>query len=278
MITSRGTKGHNVMAAEWVMQISYNPILIAIFIHNESQTLKNIKKTKEFGVNVASTDQTTEVNVAGGYSGSEIDKLKIKNVFKTIKPQKIKTMMISGCTINAECKLVRKEKMGDHVMLVGKVVHIKHDGAKSPLIYHKGRYFSLDSTIEHDRKEVRVSKETLEFFAHLSHGKFVLKCAGVLVKSGHRIMVIKWQEAGFETIPFIISQTGKNQRDLLIEFLNRTGFDIQMNTEPIMKRLILRNESKVQRINFVLFNGKIKKMSQGARWKPIYGDVITNSI
>ena len=278
MITSRGTKGHNVMAAEWVIQISYNPILIAIFIHNGSQTMKNIGKTKEFGVNVASKDQTTEVNVAGGYSGSEIDKLKIKNVFKTIKPQKIKTVMISGCTINAECKLVRKEKMGDHVMLVGKVVHIKHDGAKSPLIYHKGRYFSLDSTIEHDRKEVRVSKETLEFFSRLSHGKFVLKCAGVLVKSGRRIMVIKWPKTEFETMPFIISQTGKNQRGLLIEFLNKTGFDIQVNTEPIMKRLVLRNENKVQRINFVLFNGKSKKLPQGAMWKPIHMDVIANSI
>ncbi|MDH2908427.1 MAG: flavin reductase family protein [Candidatus Nitrosotalea sp.] len=278
MITSRGTKGHNVMAAEWVTQISYNPILIAIFIHNGSQTMKNIGKTKEFGVNVASTDQTTEVNVAGGYSGSEIDKLKIKNVFKTIEPQKIKTVMISGCTINAECKLVRKEKMGDHVMLVGKAVHIKHDDTKSPLIYHRGRYFSLDSTIEHDRKEVKVSKETLEFFSHLSHEKFVLKCAGVLVKSGHGIMVIKWPKTEFETIPFIISQTGKNQRDLLIEFLNKTGFDIQVNTEPIMKRLVLRNKNKVQRINFVLFNGKSKKLSLGAMWKPIHLDVIANSV
>jgi len=278
LITSRGIKGPNVMAAEWVMQISYSPVLIAIFIHRGSQTLKNIEKTKEFGINVASKDQTTEVNVAGGYSGSEIDKLKIKNVFKIIKPQKIKTVMISGCTINAECKLVRKEKIGDHVMLVGKVVHIKHNDVKSPLIYHKGRYFSLDSTIEHDRKEVLVSKETLEFFTRLSHGKFVLKCAGVLVKSRHKILVIKWPKTKFETIPFITSQTGKNQRDHLVELLSKTGLDIQVNTEPIMKRFVLRNENKVQRINFVLFNGKSKKLSRDTTWKPIQLDVIANSI
>jgi flavin reductase (DIM6/NTAB) family NADH-FMN oxidoreductase RutF len=278
MITSRGTRDPNVMAAEWVMQISYSPVLIAVFIHNGSQTIKNIEKTKEFGVNVASKDQTTEVNVAGGYSGSEIDKLKIKNIFRTIKPQKIKTPMISGCTINAECKLVRKKKMGDHVMLVGKVVYIKHDDTKSPLIYHKGRYFGLDSTIEQDRKEVRVNKETLEFFSNLAQGKFVLKCVGVLVKSRKKTLVMRWPKTGFETIPFTTPQSGVNQRDHLVKFLIKAGLDIQIDSQPIMKRLVLKNENKVQRINFLVFSGKGRELTYGTMWKPTNHDVIANLI
>ncbi len=274
MITSRGTKGPNVMAAEWVMQISYSPVLIAIFIHSGSQTIKNIEKTKEFGVNVASKDQTTHVNVAGGYSGSEIDKLKIKNIFETSAPQKIKTPMIVGCTVNAECKLVKKEKIGDHVMIIGKVVHIEHDETKSPLIYHKGRYFKLDSTVEQDRKEVKVSKETLDFFTNLAQGKFVLKCAGVLVWSKNKIMVTKLQNTRFETIPFITPQAGENQRDHLIRFLNKTGLDIQVDSEPIMKRLVLKNANKVQRINLVLFNGHVKKAVPNTTWKQKHQDVI----
>ncbi|HJW18944.1 MAG TPA: flavin reductase family protein [Candidatus Nitrosotalea sp.] len=278
MITSRGAKGPNVMAAEWVMQISYNPVLIAIFIHNGSQTIKNIEKTKEFGVNVASKDQTTQVNVAGGYSGSEIDKLKMKNIFQTVTPQKIKTPMILGCTVNAECKLVKKEKIGDHVMIVGKVVYIKHNDTKSPLVYHKGRYFNLDSTIEQDRKEVQVSKETLDFFTNLAQGKFVLKCAGVLVWSKNKIMVIKWQKTGFETIPFIIPKIGTNQRDDLVKFLNKTRLDIKVDSEPIMKRLVLKNTNKIQRINFVLFNGKVKKVMPNTTWKQKHQDVIAKLI
>ncbi len=278
MITSRGTKGPNVMAAEWVMQISYNPVLITIFIHNGSQTIKNIEKTKEFGVNVASKDQTTQVNVAGGYSGSEIDKLKIKDIFEISSPKKIKTPMISGCTVNAECKLIKKEKIGDHVMMVGKVVHIKHDDTKSPLIYHKGRYFNLDSTIEQDRKEVKVNKETLDFFTNLAQGKFVLKCTGVLVWSKNRIMVIKGQETGFETIPFITPQAGKNQRDHLVKFLNKSRLNIQVDSEPIIKRLVLKNTNRIQRINFVLFNGKVKKIVPNTTWKQKQQDVIARLI
>ena len=139
------------MTAEWVMQISYQPVLIGMFIHEGSQTLKNIEKSREFGINVASQEQTTGVNIAGGYSGKELDKLKIKNIFKFIKPQKIKTPLIAGCTINAECKLVKMEKLGDHIMIVGKVVNIRHDDSKSPLIYHKGRYFGLGAGIEQDQ-------------------------------------------------------------------------------------------------------------------------------
>ena len=33
LITSNGSQGQNVMAAEWTMQVSYEPMLIAVFIH-----------------------------------------------------------------------------------------------------------------------------------------------------------------------------------------------------------------------------------------------------
>lgn len=277
MITSRGTKGPNIMAAEWVLQISYNPVLIAVFIHRGSQTLKNIEKTKEFGVNVASKEQTSEVNIAGGYSGFEIDKLSLKNIFKTIPPEKIKTPMIFGCTINAECILVRREKLGDHVMLVGKVVHIKHDDTKSPLLYHKGRYFGLGHMVEPDRQEVLTTKNTLKFFKDLAQGRFVLKCAGVLVESKKKILVIKWPKTKLETIPFSIPPAGKNQREHLRKAIREMKLDIEVEKESTMKRLVLKNGKEIQRINFVFFKGK-SNLTKSNTWKPKQEDVIANLV
>ncbi|HZS74428.1 MAG TPA: flavin reductase family protein [Candidatus Nitrosotalea sp.] len=276
MITSRGPHGPNVMAAEWVTQISYSPVLVAIFIHKGSHTIKNIEKTKEFGVNVASKEQTTEISIAGGYSGSEINKLEIKNIFKISKPHKIKTSMILGCTINAECKLVRKEKLGDHVMLVGRVVHIEHDDTKSPLIYHMGRYFSLDSTVEPDRQKVPVSKDALDFFKNLAEERFVLKCVGTLVEHENKILVTKWPKTGFETIPLAMPPQGKNLRDYLVNHLKDMQLHIILEKEPIMKRLVLKNGTDIQRINFVLFKGKIKKPIKGQIWKSKNDEVISN--
>jgi flavin reductase (DIM6/NTAB) family NADH-FMN oxidoreductase RutF len=278
MITSSGTNGPNVMTAEWVMQISYSPVLIAVFIHRGSQTIKNIEKTKEFGVNVASQGQTIEVSVAGGYSGSEIDKLKLKNVFSISKPHKIKTPMIANCTINAECKLVRKEKLGDHVMLVGKVVHIEHDEVKSPLIYHRGRYFGLGSTIEPGRKDVQVSKDTFEFFKNIAHGKFVLKCVGVVAELDDKILVMKWANGTFETIPFAMPPPGKNQRDHLKRYLAGIKMHIKIEKEPTMKRLVLKNGVEIQRINFVLFKGKCAKQTEGYSWKTKHDEIIASLI
>ena len=278
MITSRGPRGPNVMAAEWVMQISYSPVLVAIFIHKGSHTIKNIEKTKEFGVNVASKEQTTEISIAGGYSGSEISKLEIKNVFKMSRPHKIKAPMILGCTINAECKLVRKEKLGDHVMLVGRVVHIEHDDTKTPLMYHRGRYFSLGSTVEPDRQEVPVSKDTLEFFKNLAQGKFVLKCVGTLVEHENKILVTKWPKTKFETIPFVLQPQGENLRDHLVKHLKAIQLHITLEKEPIMRRLVLKNGMDVQRINFVLFQGKIKKPIKEQIWKSKNDEIISNLV
>ncbi|MFI5416278.1 MAG: flavin reductase family protein [Nitrososphaerales archaeon] len=267
MITSRGNNGPDVMAAEWVMQISYHPVLIGAFIHEGSQTLKNIERTKEFGINVASQDQTTGVNIAGGYSGTELDKLKIKSIFKLIKPQKIKTPLIADCTINAECKLVKKQKLGDHVMIVGKVVNIRHDDSKRPLMYHKGRYFGLGSAIEQDRVKVNVHKDMLEFFKNIAREKFVVKCVGVVVESKKKILVIQGSKTALEMIPFSIPSPGINQRDHLIKFLKHMKLELRVEDIPIMKRLILKNGKNIQRVNFVLFKGTIQKSAKITKWK-----------
>lgn len=265
------------MAAEWVLQVSYNPVLIAIFVHKGSQTLKNIEKTKEFGVNVASKEQTSQVSVAGGYSRFEIDKLNLKNIFKTFVPQKIKTPMISGCTINAECILVKKEKLGDHVMLVGKVVHIKHDDTKSPLLYHSGRYFGLGPMVEPDRQEIPTDKDTLEFFKNLAQGRFVLKCAGVLVQSKNDVLVTRWPKTKLETIPFSMPPAGNNQRAHLKKSIRKMGLDIQIEKESTMKRLVLKNGKEIQRINFVIFKGK-SNSKNNTTWKSKQDDVIANLV
>ncbi|MGB6464059.1 MAG: flavin reductase family protein, partial [Nitrosotalea sp.] len=178
------------MAAEWTMQISYEPMLIAVFIHEGSNTLKNIKKTKQFGVNVASEKQSTLVSIAGGYSRKEIDKLSIHNSFQVLKSKKTKIPLIADCLINAECKLFTIKKIGDHTMVVGRVISIRHDETKKPLAYHRNRYFRIGSMIEPIRDRVAVSKKTFDFFHKQSKNRFILKCAGVLVRSKNKMLVV----------------------------------------------------------------------------------------
>ena len=268
LVTSFGPNGQNIMAAEWTMQISYNPMLIAVFIHEDSATFENIKKTKEFGINVSSEKQTMAVNIAGGYSRREIDKLKIKNAFKFIPSKKIKPPMIEGCIINAECKLITTKKLGDHTMIVGKVVIISHDETKKQLIYHSGRYFRIGSIIESFRNVVNVDDATFNWFSMLAKGKFVLKCIGLIIKSNNRVLVFKQTKIiSYLTIPFVVPKRGSNYSKVLGSYLKKSGVSAIVNNVPTLKRLTLRNKKKIQRINFVLFEGRLKSSTKNHIWQ-----------
>ena len=257
MITSTGSLGRNVMAAEWTMQISYDPLLVAVFIHDGASTLKNIRETKEFGVNVASDQQTSLVNIAGGYSRTEIDKLKVRNTFRFLKSKHIKSPIIADCVVNAECKLVTTKKLGDHVMVVGKVVTMMHDETKKPLVYHTGRYYQIGSLIDPLRQEVKVNKSTFEWFSNESQGKFVLKCVGAVIKSDRGILVLNKikNNLSYETIPYVIPKRGASYLQTLQKYLTNKGLKIRLKQDPFIKRLVLNYKNKIQRVNFVLFKG-----------------------
>jgi len=269
LVTSFGPHGQNIMAAEWTMQISYTPMLIAIFVHEGNPTFENIKKTKEFGINVASEDQTMSVNIAGGYSRTEINKLKIKDAFYTLPSRKISVPMIAGCTINAECKLVTMRKIGDHVMIVGKVVEISHNETKKPLLYHLGRYFRIGSIIEPFRKIVNVDESTFEWFSNESNGKFVLKGVGLIIKYDNLILVLKHiaKSNSYLTIPYIIPKRGTEYTKALDSYLKKLGVRARIYKTPRIKRLALRNKKKILRMNFVLYEGRLKSSIKNHTWQ-----------
>ena len=89
-------------------------------------------------------------SICGRYSGRDIDKIAVLKGMdvKLYKGNKIKAPMVSGCAINAECKLHRYEEIGDHIMFVGEVVEISADENVRPLIYHNGKYWMLREIIE----------------------------------------------------------------------------------------------------------------------------------
>ena len=268
LVTSSGTHGQNVMAAEWTIQISYKPMLIAVFIHEDSATFENIKKTKEFGINVSSEGQTMAVNIAGGYSRREIDKLKVKGIFDFLPSRKIKSPMIAGCIVNAECKLVTMKKLGDHIMAVGKVVAISYDETKKPLIYHSGRYFRIGSIIVPFRKVVSVDTATFKWFSVQAKSKFVLKCVGLIIKSNNKILVLKQtKNRSYLTIPFVVPKRGTMYSKILDFYLKKSGLSTTINDIPILKRLTLKNKKKIQRINFVLFEGRLNSNIKNHTWK-----------
>ena len=148
LITSDGPYGQNIMAAEWTHHISYSPGLIAVCIGSKKATFDNIRKTKKFGVNIASINQSVISSISGGFTGKEVDKIKaLKELgFKFYKGEN-GILMVEGAAMNAECKLFKEIQLGSHVMLVGEVTKASAL-EKEPLAYHKGKYWIMDKNIE----------------------------------------------------------------------------------------------------------------------------------
>jgi flavin reductase (DIM6/NTAB) family NADH-FMN oxidoreductase RutF len=289
LITTNSPKyGHNVMAVEWTLQISYNPMLIAIFIH-DSPTYWNIEGTKVFGVNMASDDQSDLVNIAGGYSGTEIQKINIPNTFETYTAKHIDVPMIKNCTLNAECKAITIQKIADHIMVVGEVISAKFDDKKSPLIYTRGNYRKIaNKKISVRRKSIKISHDHLSEFKKISKGSFILRAAVAAIHHKDKLLMVN--EKSFDNcwmLPLVNVNRGLNYVLILQQYLDSIGITAEVGNILGIERLMLTNNSNNSksnssdkkglqelRANFIIFNCKFmslnekvnKKSTSHAQW------------
>jgi hypothetical protein len=187
--------------------------------------------------------------------------------------------MISGCIINAECKLMTMKTLGDHIMVVGKVISITHDKTKKPLVYHIGKYHKIGSAIEPFRQIVMVNDEIFDWFSSESHGRFILKCIGIIIKSHKKMFVIEHisDKNKYETIPYLIPNRGIKYYEAAIQYLKKSKINATLYSKPILKRLIIKNKKRFQRINFILFEGNLRSDSN-MHWKNAKSDPILRSI
>jgi len=256
LITSTGNNGPNVMAAEWTLHISYDPMLIAIFIHKGEVTYENIMQTREFGVNMSTDQQASLVNISGGYSRKEIDKLSVRNLFKLYRAHYIKAPMIRDCVINAECKVVKHYNIGDHTAVIGKVVHARYDKTKSPLIYHRGMYRTATKKLSSNRRQINVSKGVFDELKTIGKDQFTLRCAASIIRnSKNETLFVKrdpkvWH--GRWMVPWFVVKRGADHATMLKKYLK----DLDASVGGILgiDRVMFKHNSKELRANFVVYS------------------------
>lgn len=147
LVTSIGKDGPNVMAAEWTLPISYDPLLFVVLVNPRHVTYDLILESQEFGLSLCAEDQAQLAHEAGSWSKRERDKLADTKLFRTVPAKHIRSPLIAGCAAHIECRLIGDFPLGDHVMFVGEAVRATVDAAKRPLALHSGRYWRLGSLI-----------------------------------------------------------------------------------------------------------------------------------
>jgi flavin reductase (DIM6/NTAB) family NADH-FMN oxidoreductase RutF len=130
VIGSRGPMGMNVMAAHWLMQVSFEPRMVALSLENDARTLANIRETRVFSVNVMGEDAVELI--ASFLQPQNPQKIRGRNLIDAAPRDKLagvphKTMS-TGCPILRdalawyECEVEGGVPTGDHTLVVARVI------------------------------------------------------------------------------------------------------------------------------------------------------------
>ncbi len=146
LVTSQLNGKENVMACEWAIQISFNPPMYLLVIGKSKATAEFIIKTGEFGLTFASDQQATLSHVSGSYSAYNHDKI-ATNIFPLQEGKTIRAPIIKEGMLAVECKVVKMMDLEGRYIFIGKATYAEYRDDKKPLLYHAGKYFSIDDQI-----------------------------------------------------------------------------------------------------------------------------------
>jgi flavin reductase (DIM6/NTAB) family NADH-FMN oxidoreductase RutF len=128
------------MMADWVMQVSFEPRLVAVSLERSSTTLRNLRDSGTFSVNVlAAGDRALAVRFCQPRDASKIQGRNDANA--SVIHDKLAGVPhaygpLTGCPVlddalaYLECEVQELVDAGDHVLAVGLVVGagVLHDG------------------------------------------------------------------------------------------------------------------------------------------------------
>jgi len=114
-----------------------NPVTVCIGLSNDSKTLKNILKTKQFVYAYPTAGQLKDVIYCGTISGATADKLKNTQLQFT-KSKSVAPPNLQAAFINFECNLEHSYVAGDFTIIVGTAVHMIGSEEKGKKIYSLG--------------------------------------------------------------------------------------------------------------------------------------------
>lgn len=126
----------NGMMADWVMQVSFDPRLVAVSFEPTSHTLSNIQERSYFTVNLLGQDnQSMEMarrfaqpfsgDKVAGRKGEERAKVHYKLDGLAFSTTDSGCPILDGAMAWFECVVTESRPMGDHVLVIAEVL----DGA-----------------------------------------------------------------------------------------------------------------------------------------------------
>jgi flavin reductase (DIM6/NTAB) family NADH-FMN oxidoreductase RutF len=122
----------DAFTAAWIMQASFNPLLLAISINPDNASYELLHASGCFTVNVLKQTQLELARHFGTKSGRHLDKLaRVRTL-----PGRAGTPILEESLAYFECDLEGRTRAGDHELVLGRVVDGRIlDPKAAPLMY-----------------------------------------------------------------------------------------------------------------------------------------------
>jgi flavin reductase (DIM6/NTAB) family NADH-FMN oxidoreductase RutF len=135
----------NAFTAAWVMQVSYDPLLLALSINPTHSSYLLLKEGRSFSVNVLKKDQ---FDLADLFGRSDLaDKLALTKW----TTGRIGLPLLREALAWFECQVVSEHPAGDHVLVLGKVIDgTLLDSEAEPMYYRETGAMDGASTLYPD--------------------------------------------------------------------------------------------------------------------------------
>jgi len=131
IVTSGCEEGRAGMTAAWVSRVSGTPPLVAVAMHRESATRATIQKAGWFVVHALPEEGLHLAHRFGQGSSRDHDKFAGLDVETSPHGQPI----LRAALAYLECRLERREDVGDHQLVIGEIVGGAILRAGEPLRY-----------------------------------------------------------------------------------------------------------------------------------------------
>jgi flavin reductase (DIM6/NTAB) family NADH-FMN oxidoreductase RutF len=111
----------NFFTIVWFNMLQDTPSLIGAAMTKTHYTKKGINENKTFSINIPSSHMAEIVDYCGLYSGAQVDK---SCLFQVFYGDLGTAPMIEECTLNIECRMVDSKEFKTTELIIGEIIQV----------------------------------------------------------------------------------------------------------------------------------------------------------
>jgi flavin reductase (DIM6/NTAB) family NADH-FMN oxidoreductase RutF len=135
------------IAAVTAMWVSYDPVIIAVYLRPGMRTHELVNQSRQFTINVVDEAQNAKALLAGSIKGDDPTKLD-KLALRLEPAESVGSPRVVGAAASYECRVLKVAACGDHDLFLGLVTGWNVRKGGKPVVRYGGRSHSVGAELE----------------------------------------------------------------------------------------------------------------------------------